>query len=163
MNASILLGTNQGNKESNLLVALKKIEERAGRIIRQSHIYETAAWGKTDQPGFYNMAIEIFTELTPQELIRSLLTIEKEMGRIRDQKWEQRIIDLDIIYYADRIIETKDLVIPHPEMQNRRFVLEPLNEIISAFVHPVLQKTVKALLEECNDKLPVTRLASSPL
>jgi 2-amino-4-hydroxy-6-hydroxymethyldihydropteridine diphosphokinase len=163
MNVIVLLGTNKGDREANLSEAIEKIITHIGTIVKQSHIYETDAWGNEDQPGFLNMAIAVETDLLPENVMNTLLSIEKQMGRIRNKKWEQRVIDLDIIYYEDQVIRTDHLIIPHPEMQNRRFVLEPLNEILPDFIHPVLKENTNALLIRCIDQLKVTRLGFLPL
>lgn len=154
----ILLGSNEGNRTERLHLAIQEIEKLCGPLVRQSALYETAAWGLEDQPDFLNQAIYIHTALSPQTLLQQTLSIEKSMGRLRVVKWGQRTIDIDIIFYGDQIVQENNLVIPHPMMQERRFVLTPLNEIASSFVHPVLHKTVSILLEECPDKLEVRRI-----
>ena len=156
----LLLGTNLGNRESNLARA-KSLAAKAGiEILRESAIYETAAWGIEDQPGFLNQVVAVATTLEPELLLEKLLSIEQEMGRIRERKWGQRLIDLDILYYHNRMIETKDLQVPHPGIPNRRFTLVPLAEMAAEEWHPVLQKSHRQLLEECQDKLKVKRLDS---
>ena len=153
----LLIGGNLGNRASNLDMALKLIEQECGAISRVSSVYETAPWGKKDQPDFLNQAILIFTNLSPQMLLDNILTIEKQMGRFRAEKFGSRIIDMDILFYNDDIIESGELRIPHPELQNRRFVLEPLAEIAPQKIHPLLKKTVEELLQECRDPLAVKK------
>ncbi|MEI9910741.1 MAG: 2-amino-4-hydroxy-6-hydroxymethyldihydropteridine diphosphokinase [Bacteroidota bacterium] len=131
----------------------------AGRVTKSSSLYETAAWGKTNQPAFLNQALEIETVLNAKQLIRHILKVEKKMGRVREEKYGERMIDIDIIFFNNEIHKTTFLEIPHPEMQNRRFVLVPLAEIIPTAVHPVFLKTVAELLEDCADKLEVKRIA----
>jgi 2-amino-4-hydroxy-6-hydroxymethyldihydropteridine diphosphokinase len=149
----LLLGSNLGDRFQNLSEARKRI----GSVVQASPIYVTAAWGNTNQPDFLNQVIEISSTLNPEELLRNILDIEIAMGRKREEKWGARIVDIDILFYGDVIIKTPDLTIPHPEMQNRRFVLVPLLDITNK-VHPVLKKTIGQLMEECKDPLEVKRL-----
>lgn len=145
------LGSNLGNREENLSIARQFIEKRMGLITSQSRIYETAAWGLTNQNAFLNQVIELETAYTPNKVLSLILAIEKKMGRVREIKWGERIIDIDILYYADKIISTENLIIPHPFIQERRFVLVPLCEVAGEFIHPKLQKTNLDLLETCID------------
>lgn len=154
--AFLLIGGNSGDRKLNLALAVELITAKAGNILQQSHIYETAAWGITDQNAFLNQALFIETTLQPTELIDVLLDIEVSMGRIRTVKYGPRLIDLDIIYYNEEVIQTETLIIPHPAMQERRFVLVPLAEIAPSFMHPVLNKNNQQLLDGCPDKLEVT-------
>lgn len=154
----LLLGTNVGDRNKNLAHALHAIDPAVGLIKKTSSVYETAAWGKTEQPPFYNQAIEIETSLPSQKLLDELLTIEQIMGRRRNEKWGERIIDIDILFFGDEIIETGELVIPHPELPNRRFALVPLNEIAPGLIHPKLKKKINALLAVCPDPLDVVKL-----
>ena len=124
------LGTNLDNREKNLSSAIELINKQIGTIIKKSSIHKTKAWGKTDQPDFLNMVIKIETKLDPQKLLKQCLSIENELGRIRKEKWGERIIDIDILYFNDLIINDENLKIPHPLIQEREFVLKPLNEII---------------------------------
>ena len=153
----LLLGTNLGNRESNLAGAKSLAAKADIEILRESAIYETAAWGIEDQPGFLNQVVAVATTLEPELLLEKLLSIEQKMGRIRERKWGQRLIDLDILYYHNRLIETKDLQVPHPGIPNRRFTLVPLVELAAEEWHPVLQKSHQQLLEECQDTLKVKR------
>jgi len=118
------------NREKNLSSAIELINKQIGTIIKKSSIHKTKAWGKTDQPDFLNMVIKIETKLDPQKLLKQCLSIENELGRIRKEKWGERIIDIDILYFNDLIINDENLKIPHPLIQEREFVLKPLNEII---------------------------------
>ncbi|HEX3168377.1 MAG TPA: 2-amino-4-hydroxy-6-hydroxymethyldihydropteridine diphosphokinase [Chitinophagaceae bacterium] len=156
--AHLLIGGNLGDREENLLKAIALINEQCGPLIRASSVYETEAWGKTDQPSFLNQALEISTSLNARQLMRKILKIEKEMGRIRQEKLGPRIIDIDILLFGNEIHDLRFLKIPHPEMQNRRFVLVPLAEINSSLLHPVLKKTIAELLEECPDNLQVSKV-----
>jgi 2-amino-4-hydroxy-6-hydroxymethyldihydropteridine diphosphokinase len=145
------LGSNLGNREENLQIAQRFIAEKFGTIISLSSIYETAAWGLTEQNTFLNQVICIETKLPPIEVLQKVLEIEKFMGRIREQKWGARIIDIDILYYASKVILLPDLEIPHPFIQERRFVLVPLCEIAGEFIHPKFKQTNFELLEKCQD------------
>lgn len=156
--AYLLLGGNIGRREEQLNMAVNLIEERCGYVIDKSSFYETAAWGVTGQGPFLNRALVLKTKLNARELLGDLLNIETMMGRTRKEKFEPRIIDIDIIFFNHEIVNEARLVIPHPEMARRRFVLEPLNQVIPAYIHPVLYKTVSELLAECSDGLEVKRL-----
>jgi 2-amino-4-hydroxy-6-hydroxymethyldihydropteridine diphosphokinase len=156
----LLLGTNLGDRLQNLLVARNLIEITAGKIITESSIYETAAWGETDQPKFLNQVVEIDSDLHPHELLQELMNIESAMGRIRERKWGPRLIDIDILLYGEMIIQSETLTIPHPAMHQRRFTLLPLAEIAKDLVHPLLQKSIEDLLELCSDNLPVEKIRS---
>jgi len=148
-----------GDRNKNLAYALNAIDQTIGLIKKKSSVYQTAAWGKTDQPPFYNQIIEIETSLPSQKVLDQLLTIEQKMGRKRSEKWGERIIDIDILFYGDEIIETKGLIIPHPQLAARRFTLVPLNEIAPHLTHPILQKKIEELLAACPDQLDVTRIS----
>jgi 2-amino-4-hydroxy-6-hydroxymethyldihydropteridine diphosphokinase len=153
--AYILLGTNLGDKKANLQQAILSISANLISIVSYSGIYETAAWGNTNQDNFYNQVIEVNTELSATDLLQILLQIETQMGRVRNQKWEARIIDLDILYFNHEIIDTENLKVPHPYLHVRRFTLAPLVQITPEFLHPVFNKTNTALLENCSDNSEV--------
>lgn len=145
------LGSNLGNREENLSTAQKLIEEKVGKIRSKSSIYETAAWGITEQNAFLNQVLEVETHFSPSAVLHLVLSIEKEMGRIREIKWGERSIDIDILYYNNELISTENLAIPHPFIQERKFVLVPLCEIAPAFIHSKLKQTNLELLEKCQD------------
>ncbi|WP_061320051.1 2-amino-4-hydroxy-6-hydroxymethyldihydropteridine diphosphokinase [Clostridium botulinum] len=145
--AYVAFGSNIGEKESYIKRALEKIEERGMKIIKVSSIYETEPYGVLDQDSFLNGVVKIETNLTPEDLIGELLNIEKQLDRVRERRWGPRTIDLDIIFYDDLIINEKDLVIPHKDMENREFVLKPLCDIDENFIHPVLKKSVRELYD----------------
>ena len=151
------LGSNQGDRSNNLHDARKKIEKQAGKIVRASSIYSTAAWGVTDQPDFLNQVIEIHTTLTPGLLLEKTHAIEKSLGRIRSGKWGARIIDIDLLIYRDVVLETAHLVLPHPQLPNRNFVLVPFCEIAPDQLHPILHQTIQVLKDNCPDQLAVTK------
>lgn len=148
----IALGSNMGDKENYLNKAIDLIEKRAGKVLKRSTILKTEPYGYTDQDEFLNMAIKIDTELTPRQLLETLLKIELELDRVRKITWGPRTIDLDIIYYGDEIVDEPDLQIPHIDLYNRDFVLEPVAEIDKNFIDPRKNKTVGVLLEELNNK-----------
>ncbi len=153
----LLLGSNLGNSKMQLTKAVKYIEKKIGRVTRLSGLYATAAWGNTSQPDFLNQVIVVETGLTGLQTMEAILHIEKMMGRIRTAKNAPRIIDIDILFFNREIIEDSHLSVPHPQIQNRRFVLVPLNELSPNLQHPVLKKTVHRLLAECTDKLNVKK------
>jgi 2-amino-4-hydroxy-6-hydroxymethyldihydropteridine diphosphokinase len=155
----LLLGTNLGDRDGNLGQARQKVIDEAGKITGFSSIYKTAAWGNVDQPDFYNQVIEIETRLDPHQLLEKLLEIEKNMGRVRGEKWGPRMIDLDILFFDQQVINAPFLIVPHPGIPNRKFTLVPLEELTPAFQHPVSGKTVRTLLEECQDQTLVVKLA----
>lgn len=159
MNTSFLLiGGNLGKREQNLTEARDLIGQNCGEILQSSSLYETAAWGKTDQPSFLNQALELRTELKAIPLLHELLKIEKKIGRVRKERYGPRLIDIDILLFNDEMRSEGELTLPHPEMQNRRFALAPLNEIAASVTHPVFHKTIAQLLKECADPLPVKKI-----
>ena len=156
MNITFLqTGTNLGDRLINLEQANDSIEKRVGKIVATSSVYETEAWGVTDQPLFLNQVLKVETRLTAQEVLEIVLNIELEMGRIRIQKWAERLIDIDVLFYNNEIINEENLIVPHPRIQERNFVLKPLIEIVSSLVHPIFNKTMAALLETSKDELKV--------
>ena len=153
----LLIGGNIGDRLLYLQLTGKEIEKQAGKILKKSDIYETAAWGLTNQNAFLNQVLLVSTSLSAEKLLQTLLQIELELGRERIVKMGQRIIDIDILFYNNEIISTSDLTVPHPQIANHRFVLTPLNDIAPDFVHPTLQKTIAGLLKICPDKLEVKK------
>lgn len=156
--AYLLIGGNLGNRKENLSKATGLIRKQCGVVINSSSLYETAAWGMTEQSSFLNQVLEISTSLDAKQLMRRILKIENMMGRVRKEKFGPRTIDIDILFYENEILDLLFLKIPHPELQNRRFVLVPLAEINSELQHPVLKKTIAELLEECPDNLEVKKI-----
>ena len=153
--AYLLLGSNQGDREYFLAEAIQRINQLAGKIINKSAVYETAAWGLADQAAFLNQVIQVSTSLSPADLLYQLNLIEEALGRVRKTKWAARVIDIDILYYDDIILQTENLIIPHPHLHERRFTLVPLVELAPDFVHPVFQKSNTNLLAVCPDDLEV--------
>ena len=156
----LLIGGNIGDRLQNLHQAIALLSASCGPVIQQSAVYETAAWGKTDQAAFLNQALLLTTSLPAQELITTILSVEEEMGRRRMEKFGPRVIDIDILFFNDEIINEPNLIVPHPQLQNRRFALAPMFEIAPALVHPVLNKTIAELLAECPDELEVSKFVS---
>jgi 2-amino-4-hydroxy-6-hydroxymethyldihydropteridine diphosphokinase len=156
--AYLLTGGNMGNRKAMLQQAIQLLNEFCGKVTAESSLYETAAWGKTDQSAFLNQALELTTELNARQLIRKILKVEKLMGRERKEKYGPRIIDIDILLFNDEVCDIHFLKLPHPEMQNRRFALTPLTEIAPGIIHPVLKKTIKDLLKDCPDTLEVKKI-----
>ena len=154
----LLLGSNLGDRPQVLAAAREMIAGQAGSIVNQSAIYETEPWGITDQPAFLNQVLEITTSLLPEDLLRIILNIEHDLGRIRYERWGARVIDIDILYFGQTIMDSARLTLPHPRIQDRRFVLAPLAEIAPVFIHPVLQKTTTKLLEQCPDTSSVSKI-----
>lgn len=158
----LALGSNRGNRQNNLAAAIRQLEEKAGRLVLASRIYETAPWGMDDSTPFLNQVILIETTQSSLALMDILLAIEESMGRVRTKNagYEPRGIDIDILFFNNDVLETDSLIIPHPQIANRRFVLEPLAEIASSYVHPQLKKSIAQLLTDCDDGLSVQRFVS---
>ena len=146
----IALGSNMGEGRKNLDLAIKMMNERGVLVEKVSNYIETEPYGYTEQDNFVNAVCIAETKLSPRELLETLLKIELDMGRVRIIKWGPRIIDLDILFYEDLIIDEEDLKVPHIEIQKRSFVLEPMNEISPDKIHPVFKKTVNQLLLDLN-------------
>lgn len=155
--AYLLIGGNLGDRLHFLKLAKEGMEKFCGKITNVSSIYETAAWGIENQASFLNQAIEIETKLDASRLLQCLLQIETSLGRVRKEKYGARHIDIDIIFFNEEVIRLEELTIPHPQMQNRRFVLLPLHEIAPEKKHPLLHKSIQQLLTECEDNLDVRK------
>ncbi len=147
------LGSNLGNRTNQLQHAVFALQQKAGDVERISPVYESASWG-FESDNFLNICIRLKTSLTPQELLRTILEIETSMGRkrLKEDGYEPRVIDIDILYYGLETVVTENLIVPHPEIPFRRFVLKPLADIAPQFYHPILNKDTRNLLQECSDK-----------
>ncbi|MEO6683066.1 MAG: 2-amino-4-hydroxy-6-hydroxymethyldihydropteridine diphosphokinase [Ginsengibacter sp.] len=151
----LITGGNIGDRKKNLNIAAESIEKNIGHILKSSAIYETAAWGDTNQPAFFNQVHLVETLLSPEMVMQSILEIEKRLGRVRTTKNAARIIDIDILFYNDQIIENSILVVPHKEIAHRKFVLKPLVELAPDYIHPALKKSISQLDAETTDYLDV--------
>ena len=139
---------------------MQQIQLHCGSIVNESSIYETAAWGNTKQASFLNKVISIRTKLPPDDLMKKLLEIEQKLGRVRTEKYGPRTIDLDILFYDALIFHSAIVTLPHPAIQDRKFVLIPLAELSPGKIHPVYKKTISTLLKECADQLAVIKHSS---
>ena len=159
--AYIGIGSNLGTPGKNCIEAIEKISSTKDiKIISRSSFYQTEPIGGVQQDWFVNSAIKIKTNLSPAHLLSALLNIESVMGRTREEKWGPRLIDLDLLFYSNLILEKEGLTLPHPEIQKRKFVLIPMSEIAESLVHPTLKKTIKTLLQESSDGTVVKKLKS---
>lgn len=145
----IALGTNLGQRLANLRAAIEALTPDV-RVLAESHVYETPPWGYEDQPAFLNMVVKAGTDLEPEALLKYLKQLEVELGREQNFRWGPRLIDLDILFYDDLILDTPPLVIPHPRLHERAFVLVPLADVAPDLLHPVFQRSVSDLLAEIN-------------
>ncbi|WP_210465461.1 2-amino-4-hydroxy-6-hydroxymethyldihydropteridine diphosphokinase [Rufibacter roseolus] len=151
----LLLGSNLGDRVFYLSEATNRLAALFGKTVQKSKLYETAAWGLEDQPSFLNQVLVFHTGFSPKVVLALTQRIEQELGRIRKERWGARVIDIDILFYGQNVVNTPELHLPHPQLHLRRFTLAPLAEVAPDFVHPVLQKTIKNLLAECPDELEV--------
>ncbi|MDH5398219.1 MAG: 2-amino-4-hydroxy-6-hydroxymethyldihydropteridine diphosphokinase [Cyclobacteriaceae bacterium] len=151
----LLLGTNLGDRKKNIELAHHHLNKNGISRVKSSLLYQTAPWGRDDQPPYLNQVIEVKTVMNPEKLLSIILEIEERMGRVRIEKWGNRTIDIDILLYGDQVIDKPHLKVPHPEMVGRRFTLQPLAEIAPNMLHPVIGDTIRKLLEKCPDTLEV--------
>ena len=157
----LLSGSNLGDRLFNMEKAAENIQIYIGKITARSSVYETEPWGFTDQPSFYNQALLVETVLSPSNILTKIHNIETLIGRNRPQenKWQQRIIDIDILFFNEEVINEPGLIIPHPHIQERNFTLIPLEEIAGSYTHPILKKTISILLKGSKDKLIVKNVS----
>ena len=148
-------GSNQGDSLSTLAQCNKLLADQLGTLKRTSPIYQTKAWGKTDQPDFLNQVIWLETIFTPQWIFIKIKEIEKQLGRIRREKWGPRIIDIDILFYDQLILSSPSLEIPHPQIAHRNFVLKPLLDIAPHWIHPQMKLPITELWEHRSDPLEI--------
>ena len=155
----LLSGTNIGNKLLNLDKAAENIQSNIGNVIVRSSVYETEPWGFSNQPSFYNQALLIETRLSPLNILKEIDKIETLIGRdrVKEKKWQHRIIDIDILFFNEEVINEPGLIIPHPYIQERNFTLVPLEEIAGNYIHPILKKTIHLLRKESKDYLIVKK------
>ncbi|MCB0686751.1 MAG: 2-amino-4-hydroxy-6-hydroxymethyldihydropteridine diphosphokinase [Saprospiraceae bacterium] len=150
------LGSNLGDRKKLLSTAIKLVEENCGQVESESSIYRSKAWGFEAQTDFLNQVIEINTGQAPEQLLKEILAIEEALGRVRGSvRWQERTIDIDILFFMGMIIDTSQLTIPHPRIAVRNFTLVPLLEIAPHFVHPVMGMTIEELYLQCTDPLEV--------
>jgi len=155
------IGANIGDRISFIEKAVNEIKNiPESKFIVSSSVYETEAWGKTDQDDFLNCVVEIYSDLSAETLLKKLKDIEKQIGRIENKKWSEREIDIDLLFYGNEIIENDLISIPHREIENRKFVLVPFAELNPDFLHPVLKKTIQELIISSTDKLNVIKYQS---
>ena len=153
------LGSNVGDREQLLFDATTIITDKIGTVVSKSKVYESTPWRVEAQENYLNQIVKIETGFTPEETLQFALDIEEELGRVRVEKWGERLIDIDIIFFNNEIIETSDLCIPHKHMHERNFVLGPLNEIAPEYIHPKYKKTIAELLEQSKDAEKVEEYA----
>ncbi len=154
----LLLGSNRGNRLDYLLQAKMLLETRFDKCVAASAVYETAAWGNTNQPAFYNQALLFNCDKNALDILKDIKAIEQQCGRVFSGKWNEREIDIDILLYGRMVFESEELSVPHKMLHKRRFALTPLCEIAPNFLHPVLNETIETLLNNCEDTLAVNKI-----
>lgn len=162
MLATVILGSNSGDKRETIEKAVTMLSGKAGRMVRASSYYETEPWGFECTELFLNRVVQFDTSLSPEEFLGICLETEKQLGRTRpaNVRYASRTIDIDILFFGDEVISTEALTVPHPRMALRNFVLVPLNEVMPDFIHPLLHKKISGLLKECPDTMTVKRLSN---
>jgi 2-amino-4-hydroxy-6-hydroxymethyldihydropteridine diphosphokinase len=154
----LMIGGNLGDRFLNMKSCVQMLEKNIGEMHLISSIYETEAWGKKDQPSFLNQAVILKTMLSPEQVLEQTQLIENKLGRKREEHWGARTMDIDILFYEDKILKNSNLIIPHPLIQERRFVLAPLVEIIPQFKHPILKQKIETLFIFCTDKSLINKI-----
>lgn len=154
----LMIGGNLGDRLLNMSSCLQMLEQNIGKAHLKSSIYETEAWGKKDQPSFLNQAVILKTELSPYQVLEETQKIENKLGRKREEHWGARTMDIDILFYEDKVLKNSNLVIPHPLIQERKFVLAPLVEIIPQFKHPIFKQKIETLFILCTDKSLINKI-----
>lgn len=160
----LALGSNLGNRVENMQSAVENIADQIGSIQSIAPLYETEPWGFDSDNWFVNTVIELETVLTPKDILNKCMNIETELGRKRagtTTGYSSRVIDIDILFYGDQIIDLPKLIIPHKHLQDRKFVLTPLNDIAPDFIHPIIKQPIKVLLENCIDKMELVKIEQS--
>ena len=152
----LLLGSNKGDRLKYLLLAKYFLNKNVGEILKTSAVYITEPWGKSNQPRYLNQALSVKTDKTPFQLLKILQNIEKNLGRANKHNNAARTIDIDILFYENAILNSKNLVIPHPRLHLRNFTLQPLLELNKSYTHPVLHKSIEELAKDCDDTLKVS-------
>ena len=153
------LGSNMGDREAYLHDTIRLIVKEIGAIHKSSKVYESVPWGVDNQNNYLNQVLKVKAQFSPEEVLEKVLKIEDKVGRVRNEKWGERIIDIDILFFNDLIIEKEGICIPHVHLQSRKFVLIPLNEIAPRFIHPKYNKMISELLFECKDMESVEEYA----
>ena len=157
----VLLGGNLGDKKQIFTETRERLSAQIGKIVQQSAVYETEPWGFESEDVFWNQVLVLETCLSPIEILSNAKEIEAMLGRIRKEKqYDSRIIDIDILFFNNQIVSFDNLTIPHPRIQDRKFVLVPLNELVPDFTHPVFGKSMRQMLADCTDNLKVEKLAA---
>jgi 2-amino-4-hydroxy-6-hydroxymethyldihydropteridine diphosphokinase len=152
-NLILILGSNLGDRKAYLCKATKRLEKDIGKILQHSCLYESMPWGFQTRYNFLNRVLILETDLSPEDILEKIHLIEDDLGRTRDNGgYSSRTIDIDILFIDKLVINKENLVVPHPLIEKRRFVLEPLSELIPDFTHPVLNKDIVHILDECEDK-----------
>ncbi|MGB0882706.1 MAG: 2-amino-4-hydroxy-6-hydroxymethyldihydropteridine diphosphokinase [Vicingaceae bacterium] len=152
------LGGNIGEVKQVFKDAIVCVKEEIGEVVLLSSIYKTKAWGVENQPDFLNQVILIETLDAPQIVLQKCLKIEAQLGRVRKEKWQERVIDIDVLFYNDELINSEDLTVPHPFIHVRNFILYPLTDLMPEFVHPKLKTKIIELKNKCKDNLAVVKI-----
>jgi len=149
----LLIGGNMGDREAVFNSSIKNISSSVGEVINTSSLFESEAWGFESENLFLNQVVVVETSKSPYECLKLTQDIEQKLGRVRhNERYSSRVIDIDLLFYNSEVVNMPDLIIPHPRIQERNFVLAPLNEVMTDFMHPVLNKKISTLLDECTDK-----------